>query len=224
MSSTQRPGSERPRQTSHREESHIVRSARVQPAASSAGIQAQPTHRCHRLERCHTRGNRTAAEWNQVVFSDESRSNVSSDDNRVRLWRPRGKRLNPDVALKRNTTLTAVVLVWGAFAYNTRIPLVLFCGTMTAQRYVHYILQPHVLPLMQRFPGAIYQQDNARPHTARFTCRNCGGGDSVAIYRPFGEFRRAKSYCHLYGAQGQRPTLAHATMNFVGLDLTTSNR
>ncbi|GFU69882.1 hypothetical protein TNCV_113011 [Trichonephila clavipes] len=26
-----------------------------------------------------------------------------------------------------------------------------------------------------------------------------GGG---AIYRPFGEFRRANSYCHLYGAQG----------------------
>ncbi|GFX04851.1 hypothetical protein TNCV_2248341 [Trichonephila clavipes] len=26
----------------------------------------------------------------------------------------------------------------------------------------------------------------------------------VAIYRPFGEFRRAKSYCHVYGAQGQR--------------------
>ncbi|GFV94317.1 hypothetical protein TNCV_2267711 [Trichonephila clavipes] len=26
----------------------------------------------------------------------------------------------------------------------------------------------------------------------------------VAIHRPFGEFRRAKSYCQLYGAQGQR--------------------
>ncbi|GFX72949.1 hypothetical protein TNCV_2813891 [Trichonephila clavipes] len=26
----------------------------------------------------------------------------------------------------------------------------------------------------------------------------------VAIYRPFVEFRRTKSYCHLYGAQGQR--------------------
>ncbi|GFW43931.1 hypothetical protein TNCV_231701 [Trichonephila clavipes] len=25
----------------------------------------------------------------------------------------------------------------------------------------------------------------------------------VAIYRPSEEFRRAKSYCHLYGAQGQ---------------------
>ncbi|GFX79689.1 uncharacterized protein TNCV_2746081 [Trichonephila clavipes] len=30
----------------------------------------------------------------------------------------------------------------------------------------------------------------------------------VAIYRPFGEFRQANSYCHLYGAQGlgQRQT------------------
>ncbi|GFW53183.1 hypothetical protein TNCV_3294301 [Trichonephila clavipes] len=26
----------------------------------------------------------------------------------------------------------------------------------------------------------------------------------VAIYRPFGEFPLAKSYCHLYGAQGER--------------------
>ncbi|GFY14695.1 uncharacterized protein TNCV_647391 [Trichonephila clavipes] len=33
---------------------------------------------------------------------------------------------------------------------------------MTAKRYVHDILQPHVLPLMQRLPGALFQQDNAR--------------------------------------------------------------
>ncbi|GFV88572.1 uncharacterized protein TNCV_1243821 [Trichonephila clavipes] len=47
----------------------------------------------------------------------------------------------------------------------------------------------------------------------------------VAIYLPFGEFRRAKSYCHLYGVQGQRHaySLPLATMNFVGLDLTTSD-
>ncbi|GFW18390.1 transposable element Tcb1 transposase [Trichonephila clavipes] len=38
---------------------------------------------------------------------------------------------------------------------------------MTAQRYVHDILQPHLLPLMQRLLGAIFQQDNARPHMAR---------------------------------------------------------
>ncbi|GFW15351.1 transposable element Tcb2 transposase [Trichonephila clavipes] len=37
---------------------------------------------------------------------------------------------------------------------------------MTALRCVH-ILQPHQLQLMQRLPGAIFQQDNARPHTER---------------------------------------------------------
>ncbi|GFW98932.1 hypothetical protein TNCV_4655591 [Trichonephila clavipes] len=48
----------------------------------------------------------------------------------------------------------------------------------------------------------------------------------VAIYRPVGEFCRAKSYCHMYGAQGQRQAylLPYAPMNFVGLDLTSSDR
>ncbi|GFW65601.1 HTH_Tnp_Tc3_2 domain-containing protein [Trichonephila clavipes] len=41
MSFTLRPGSERPRQTSRREDHHIVRNVRVQPTASSAAIQAQ---------------------------------------------------------------------------------------------------------------------------------------------------------------------------------------
>ncbi|GFV60176.1 hypothetical protein TNCV_2444651 [Trichonephila clavipes] len=42
----------------------------------------------------------------------------------------------------------------------------------------------------------------------QFPCRNCGGGDrgGVAINHPFGEIRRAKSYCHLKGAQSQRQT------------------
>ncbi|GFW20763.1 transposable element Tcb1 transposase [Trichonephila clavipes] len=38
---------------------------------------------------------------------------------------------------------------------------------MTAQRYVHDILQPHVLPLMQRLPGALSPQDNDWSHTAK---------------------------------------------------------
>ncbi|GFW48550.1 transposable element Tcb2 transposase [Trichonephila clavipes] len=102
-----------------------------------------------------------------LVFSDESRFNLSSDDNRVRVWRPRGERLNPVFASQRHTAPTAGVMVWGAIAYNTLSPLVLIRDTMTAQRHVHDILQPHVLPLMQRHPGTIFQQDNARPYTER---------------------------------------------------------
>ncbi|GFV08387.1 transposable element Tcb1 transposase [Trichonephila clavipes] len=79
----------------------------------------------------------------------------------------RGECFNPAFALQRHTAPTAGVMVWGATAYNTRSPLVLVRGTMTAQRCVHDILQPHVLPLMQRLRGAIFQQDNTRPHTVR---------------------------------------------------------
>ncbi|GFV17911.1 uncharacterized protein TNCV_2770801 [Trichonephila clavipes] len=49
-----------------------------------------------------------------------------------------------------------------------------------------------------------------------------------AIYRPFREFLRAKTYCHMYGVQGLGQRQAYfyllATMNFVGLVLTTSDR
>ncbi|GFX65430.1 transposable element Tcb1 transposase [Trichonephila clavipes] len=91
------------------------------------------THRRHHLEWCRARGNWTAAEWNQVVFSDESRFNLSSDDNRVRLWRPRGERLNIVFALQRHTSPTAVVRVRAEIDYNTRSPLVLIRGIMRAQ-------------------------------------------------------------------------------------------
>ncbi|GFV72788.1 DDE_3 domain-containing protein [Trichonephila clavipes] len=39
--------------------------------------------------------------------------------------------------------------------------------TSTGQRYVNDILKPHVGHFLNGPPGAIFQQDNARPHTAR---------------------------------------------------------
>ncbi|GFY08465.1 uncharacterized protein TNCV_1358691 [Trichonephila clavipes] len=55
-------------------------------------------------------------------------------------------------------------MIWSAIAYNTRSPLVLIRCTMTSQLYVHDILLPHVIPLMQWLSLAIFQQDNDRPH------------------------------------------------------------
>ncbi|GFW23815.1 DDE_3 domain-containing protein [Trichonephila clavipes] len=42
-------------------------------------------------------------------------------------------------------------------------------GTLTGQRYVDDILRSHVGPFLNGLPGAIFQQDNARPHTARIS-------------------------------------------------------
>ncbi|GFT92513.1 transposable element Tcb2 transposase [Trichonephila clavipes] len=40
-------------------------------------------------------------------------------------------------------------------------------GTLTGQLYVDDILQPHVGRFLNGLPGAIFQQDNDRPYTAR---------------------------------------------------------
>ncbi|GFW90089.1 transposable element Tcb1 transposase [Trichonephila clavipes] len=55
----------------------------------------------------------------------------------------------------------------GAIAYDSRSTLIVMRGTLTGQRYVNDILRPHVGPFLNGLPGTIFQQDNARPHTAR---------------------------------------------------------
>ncbi|GFV34649.1 transposable element Tcb2 transposase [Trichonephila clavipes] len=82
----------------------------------------------------------------ELSRSGESRFNLSSDNNRVRVWRPHAECLNPAFALQRHIAPAASEMVWGAIAYNTWS----LRGNMTTQWYVHDILQPHVLPLMQR--------------------------------------------------------------------------
>ncbi|GFS70855.1 transposable element Tcb2 transposase [Trichonephila clavipes] len=95
MPFTQRPSSRCPRPASRQEDHHIW---------------------------CRARGNWTAAERNQVVFSDESRFNLSSNGNRVRVWKPCGKLLNAAFALQRQTVPTAGVIVVDAIADNTWSP------------------------------------------------------------------------------------------------------
>ncbi|GFW63000.1 transposable element Tcb2 transposase [Trichonephila clavipes] len=127
LSFTRKLGSGHPRQTSQRlAEGHLGswRPLRVLPLT--------PIHRRLRLEWCRARGNWSAEEWNQFNFSDESKFNLSSDDSRFRVWRPRGERLNSAFVLHRHTPLTASVMVWNAIDYNTRSPLILIRGTMTA--------------------------------------------------------------------------------------------
>ncbi|GFT82363.1 transposable element Tcb2 transposase [Trichonephila clavipes] len=55
----------------------------------------------------------------------------------------------------------------GVIAYDSRSTLIVMRGTLTGQRYVNDIYRPHVGTYLNGFPGAIFQQDNAHPHTAR---------------------------------------------------------
>ncbi|UYV68379.1 hypothetical protein LAZ67_5004158 [Cordylochernes scorpioides] len=127
-----------------------------------------PPNRRQRLEWCRARST-WMTEWHRVVFSDESRFCLSSDSRRVRVWRRRGERSKPAAIVERPTVRQRGLMVWGAIAYDSRSPLLRIQGTMTAQRYVDDVLRPVTLPYLQGVPNALYQQDNARPHTARIS-------------------------------------------------------
>ncbi|GFU71036.1 transposable element Tcb2 transposase [Trichonephila clavipes] len=135
------------RQTSRREDRHIIRDARVEPTASLAAVRTQAAsslkrplclletiarrmtkghlvsrsslrvlpmtlaHRRLRLEWCRVRRDWFTTKWNQVVFSNEYRFNVSTDDNSVRVGMPCDECLNPAFALQRHTPLTTGVMV-----------------------------------------------------------------------------------------------------------------
>ncbi|GFU98998.1 transposable element Tcb1 transposase [Trichonephila clavipes] len=119
-----------------------------------------PTPQRVRLKWCHARGNWTAAEWNKVMFSDESRFNLSSDHNRVRVWRPRSKHLNPAFALQQHTAPTAGVKLpnalrehalwtpqqWSCVRFSNESRFSLQCDSRWT--------------LIWRVPGTRYHQEN----------------------------------------------------------------
>ncbi|GFV88871.1 transposable element Tcb2 transposase [Trichonephila clavipes] len=126
-----------------------------------------PEHRQLRLQWCQVRSMWNVPDWQKVVFSDESRFVLGTDDNRVRVRRRPGERYNSPFTVLRHTARTAGVMVWGDIANDSRSTLIVMRVTLTDHRYVDDILRPHVGPFLNGLPGAFFQQDNARPHTAR---------------------------------------------------------
>ncbi|GFV80394.1 transposable element Tcb1 transposase [Trichonephila clavipes] len=99
-----------------------------------------PEHRQLRLQWCQARSMWNVTDWQKVVFSDESRFVLGTDDNRVWVWRRPGERYNSPHTVLRPTARTAGVMVWGAIAYDSRSTLIVMRGTLTGQRYVDDIL------------------------------------------------------------------------------------
>ncbi|GFW14505.1 transposable element Tcb2 transposase [Trichonephila clavipes] len=128
-----------------------------------------PEHWQLRLQWCPDKSMWNVTDWQKVVFRNESRFVLGTDDNRVRVWRRPGEQYNSPHTVLRHTARTAGVKVWGAIVYDSRSTLILMRRTLTGQLYVDDILRPHVAPFLNGLPGAIFQQDNARPHTARVT-------------------------------------------------------
>ena len=101
-------------------------------------------------------------------FSDESRFLLHRRDGRQRVYRRRNERFAPNCVREVDRFGGGSVMVWGAITYTTRSDLVVVQGNLTANRYMNQVLQPHLLPIIDR-QRELFQQDNAPAHTARVT-------------------------------------------------------
>lgn len=102
-----------------------------------------------------------------MVFTDESRFHVSRADGRQRVYRRRGERFADCCVVERDAFGGGSVMVWRGITGRHRTELIIIPGNLNAIRYREEILIPTVLPFLELHgPGIIFQQDNARPHTA----------------------------------------------------------
>ncbi|GFY28627.1 integrase catalytic domain-containing protein [Trichonephila clavipes] len=98
-----------------------------------------------------------ATEWNEVVFTDESRICLQHHDGRIQVWRHHGERMLNSCVMHRHTGPAPGIMVWGGIGYHSRIPLVRIAGTLKSQRYISEVLEAVVLPYLQGLATAIFQ-------------------------------------------------------------------
>ncbi|GFY22066.1 transposable element Tcb1 transposase [Trichonephila clavipes] len=124
------------------------------------GLPLTQNHRRLRGKWCDER-RMWVEQWNEVVFTNESRVCLQHHDGRIRVWRHSGERMLNSCVMQRHTGPAPGIMVWGGIEYHSGTPLVRIAGTLNSQRYIIEVLEPAVLPYLQGLSTAIFQQDNA---------------------------------------------------------------
>ncbi|GFV78372.1 transposable element Tcb1 transposase [Trichonephila clavipes] len=128
--------------THHSVSAHTTRSHLQQSGLSARrplfGLPLTQNRRRLRHQWCDER-RMWAAEWNEVVFTDESRICLQHYDGRIRVWRLRGERMLNSFVTHRHTTVHIVVHI--VFSYLQGLATAIFQQDNA---------QPHVARIVQR--------------------------------------------------------------------------
>ncbi len=112
----------------------------------------------------------TVSKWKSVLWSDESKFDILVGHHGRRVLRAKEEGDLP-VCYQRSVQKPASLMVWGCISAYGMGSLHVLEGTMNAGWYIK-VLEQHMLPSRRRlFQGrpCVFQQDNAKPHTAAIT-------------------------------------------------------
>ena len=137
-------------------------------------------HRAARLQWAQRHFRWGRQQWARVLFSNESRFNLSCYDGRIRVFRRRGERFADNCLIERDRFGGESVMVWGGIIGRRKTNLIVVQGNLNAQGYIDQILQPEAVPFLQRYGPAILIHNNARPHVARI-CRQFPNRNNVNV-------------------------------------------
>ncbi len=114
--------------------------------------------------------NSTVSKWKSVLWSDESKFEILVENHGRRVLRAKEEGDLP-ACYQHSVQKPESLMVWVCISAYGMGSLHVLEGTMNAERYIK-VLEQHMLPSRRRvFKGrpCVFQQDNAKPHTAAIT-------------------------------------------------------
>nr|CAH7758705.1 unnamed protein product [Callosobruchus chinensis] len=124
-------------------------------------------------------------QWRNVLFSDESRFGLVSDDYQERVWRERGGQNRLATAIGVAPDRGGTQMFWGGIRFSGRTQLIHTPGTMTGAYYLQNIINAIDQPLRSEIGDQfIFMDDNARPHRTRAVQQALENGNFARLKWP----------------------------------------
>ena len=119
----------------------------IRPRRPYVGQVLTARHRAARLQCAQRHFRWERQQWARVLFSDESRFNLSHHDGGFRVFRRR-ERFADNCLIERDRFGGGSVRVWGGIKGRKKSNLIVVQGNFNAQGYINQILQPEAVPFL----------------------------------------------------------------------------
>ena len=120
----------------------------IRPRRPYVGQVLTARHRAARLQWAQRHFRWGRQQWARVLFSDESRFNLSHHDGGIRIFRRRGERFADNCLIQMDRFGCGSVMIWGGIMGRRKTNLIVVQGNLNAQGCINQILQLEAVPFL----------------------------------------------------------------------------